>query len=156
MVRRFITTVENEDNWVYLLDKPFKPEGTHWCPDSMFRSTIRNGGDNPYINNMEEFQPPENDHTYAKSFKSRGVRKQGRRILKKKETPKVAEVIEMVDLTKDDEEDEVDSPNPINPMGKKVKVSSEEVARSENDKGNKDEEMDKAEENDIFQQSQKF
>ena len=51
----------------------------------------------------------------------------------------------MIDLTKYDEEDEVDSPNPINPMGKKVKVSSEEVARSENDKGNKDEEMDKVE-----------
>ena len=47
----------------------------------------------------------------------------------------------MVDLTKDDEEDEVDSPNPINPIGKMVKISSEEVARSENNKGNKDEEM---------------
>ena len=43
-------------------------------------------------------------------------------------------------------------------MGKMVKISSEEVARRENSKGNKDEEMDKEEHDsdDIFQQSQKF
>ena len=56
---------------------PFKPEGTHWCPDSMYHSSIRNRGGHPYIDNTEEFQPTENDHTYARTFKSRGIKKTG-------------------------------------------------------------------------------
>ena len=129
---------------------PYRPEhpSARWCPDSMYRSSIRNRGGDPYIHNMEDFLPTDNDHPYAKPCRPRGLKKQGRKIQKTRESaakPKVAKEIEVIDLTKEEEDevDEVDTPTPLNLRNR----------------GEEEEEKYKPEEcdsDDIFQQSQKF
>ena len=112
----------------------------------MYRSSIRNRGGDPYIHNMEDFLPTDNDHTYAKPFRPRGLKKQGRRIPKTRESakPKAAKEVEVIDLTKDEEDevDEVDTPTPLNLRN-----------RGEEEEKFKPEECDL---DDIFQQSQKL
>ena len=76
----------------------------------------------------------------------RGLKKQGRRIPKRRESPKpkAPKEVEVIDLTKD-EEDEVDTPNPLNPIEKsRNRSEEEEINKEEHDS------------DDIFQQSQKF
>ena len=98
---------------------------------------------------MEDFLPTDNDHTYAKPFRPRGLKKQGRRIPKRRESPKpkAPKEVEVIDLTKDEEDevDEVDTPNPLNPIEKsRNRGEEEEINKEEHDS------------DDIFQQSQKF
>ena len=99
---------------------------------------------------MEDFLPTDNDHPYAKPFRPRGLKKQGRKIPKKRESaaakPKVAKEIEVIDLTKEEEDgvDEVDTPTPLNLRNRGEEEEEEKY---------KPEECDS---DDIFQQSQKF
>ena len=94
---------------------------------------------------MEDFLPTDNDHTYAKPFRPRGLKKQGRRIPKTRESPKpkAPKEVEVIDLTKDEEDevDEVDTPTPLNLRNR---GEEEEINKEEHDS------------DDIFQQSQKL
>ena len=101
------------------------------------------------IHNTEEVLPTDNDHTYARTFRPRGLKKQGRRIPKRRESPKskAPKEVEVIDLTKDEEDevDEVDTPNPLNPIEKsRNRGEEEEINKEEHDS------------DDIFQQSQKI